>query len=228
MVSTREPAVPPLGRYRKMRDFQATPEPAPMDTKPAAGQRQPRFVVQKHWASRLHYDFRLQLDGVLVSWALPKGLSYDPKEKRIPEGPAACHGTCAFRYFWQLVFPEARREDGHARSQGARPRLVAKSPAAANPLRRRHKCARCASLMACNARILASKVWLLCIRHFSTSCFLALADQLFLFSMRQITLFRDVVTNPLSPRRAPRQRIDRAFRKPIPNHKLRNSSPRNS
>jgi bifunctional non-homologous end joining protein LigD len=66
-----------------MRDFEATSEPAPIDASPAAGSEQPCFVVQKHWASRLHYDFRLELDAVLVSWALPKGLSYDPKEKRI-------------------------------------------------------------------------------------------------------------------------------------------------
>lgn len=65
-----------------MRDFEVTPEPAPSaDVTSKSGHL--GFVVQKHWASRLHYDFRLELDGVMVSWALPKGLCYDPKEKRI-------------------------------------------------------------------------------------------------------------------------------------------------
>ncbi len=65
-----------------MRDFAHTPEPAParrMTRRPA----RLGFVIQKHWASRLHYDFRLELDGVLVSWAIPKGPCYDPKEKRM-------------------------------------------------------------------------------------------------------------------------------------------------
>ncbi|MGE8160375.1 DNA ligase D [Paraburkholderia sp. NPDC080076] len=83
MVSARDPTSPPLSRYRKMRDFRVTPEPAPSAAYASVGLAHLGFVVQKHWASRLHYDFRLELDGVLVSWALPKGLSYDPKEKRI-------------------------------------------------------------------------------------------------------------------------------------------------
>lgn len=82
MASAREPRPSPLARYTKMRNFGVTPEPAPSaETTIRSGHL--GFVVQKHWASRLHYDFRLEMDGVLVSWALPKGLCYDPKEKRI-------------------------------------------------------------------------------------------------------------------------------------------------
>ncbi|MBB6558816.1 DNA ligase D-like protein (predicted ligase)/DNA ligase D-like protein (predicted 3'-phosphoesterase) [Acidovorax soli] len=74
----------PLAKYNAKRDFSKTAEPAGTPSKrasknSAAGALQ--FVVQKHWASRLHYDFRLELDGVMVSWAVPKGPSYDPKMK---------------------------------------------------------------------------------------------------------------------------------------------------
>jgi bifunctional non-homologous end joining protein LigD len=83
MVSARDTTSPPLSRYRKMRDFGVTPEPAPSAANASVGLGHPGFVVQKHWASRLHYDFRLELDGVLLSWAVPKGPCYDPKEKRM-------------------------------------------------------------------------------------------------------------------------------------------------
>jgi bifunctional non-homologous end joining protein LigD len=82
MASKRDPATPTLSRYRRKRDFLVTPEPAPSSSNKSADEN-PRFVVQKHWASRLHYDFRLEHDGVLLSWAVPKGPCYDPTEKRM-------------------------------------------------------------------------------------------------------------------------------------------------
>jgi bifunctional non-homologous end joining protein LigD len=75
----------PLSRYHEKRDFAATPEPAGASAKgPAARAKEAlSFVIQKHWASRLHYDFRLELDGVLLSWAVPKGPSFDPKKMQM-------------------------------------------------------------------------------------------------------------------------------------------------
>lgn len=73
----------PLARYNAKRDFSKTTEPAGVVHRRAAGEADGalQFVVQKHWAYRLHYDFRLELDGVMLSWAVPKGPSYDPKVK---------------------------------------------------------------------------------------------------------------------------------------------------
>jgi len=68
-----------LKNYREMRDFRRTPEPAGEEH----GRRQgPIFVVQKHDARNLHYDLRIEVNGVLKSWAVPKGPSTDPEQKK--------------------------------------------------------------------------------------------------------------------------------------------------
>lgn len=69
-----------LDEYRRKRDFERTPEPRGRGRRDG---RAPRFVVQEHAARSHHYDFRLEVDGVLKSWAVPKGPSTNPKDKRM-------------------------------------------------------------------------------------------------------------------------------------------------
>src|SRR5438309_8659451 len=75
-----------LSRYRVRRNPATTNEPGVRtrsQTRRGGRQVSPRFVIQKHAASSLHYDFRLEVEGVLKSWAVPKGPSTDPREKRL-------------------------------------------------------------------------------------------------------------------------------------------------
>ena len=71
-----------LRAYREKRDFRRSPEPKGTRGR-MRKKKEPRFVIQKHDASSLHYDFRLEVEGVLKSWAVPKGPSTDPREKRL-------------------------------------------------------------------------------------------------------------------------------------------------
>ena len=85
-ATKRQPSKTPeqtsdLTSYREKRDFSRTPEPPPEH--PAAAEGALTFVIQKHAARQLHYDFRLELDGVLKSWSVPRGPSLDTGEKRL-------------------------------------------------------------------------------------------------------------------------------------------------
>ena len=125
-----------LAEYRRKRDFSKTPEPEG-GTAPG-GVKALRFVIQKHAASRLHFDLRLELDGVMKSWAVPKGPSLDPTVKRlamqvedhpieyntfegiIPEGEY-CGGTVMlwdrgwYTYWQRDPDPVARLREGYAK-----------------------------------------------------------------------------------------------------------------
>jgi len=70
----------PLKKYKEKRDFERTPEPVSGEK---SSSKNPRFVIQKHDASKLHYDLRLEVGNVLKSWAIPKGPSTDPGQKRL-------------------------------------------------------------------------------------------------------------------------------------------------
>ena len=79
-MARKAKAPEPLAEYVRKRDFAATPEPQGSKRRASTALR---FVVQKHRASRLHYDFRLEADGVLASWAIPKGPTLDTRERRL-------------------------------------------------------------------------------------------------------------------------------------------------
>src|ERR1700693_1990311 len=73
----------PLNEYRKKRDFKISPEPSADHAAPKAPKSSLIYVIQKHRAAQLHYDFRLEFRGTLLSWAIPKGPSLDPSIKRL-------------------------------------------------------------------------------------------------------------------------------------------------
>jgi DNA ligase D-like protein (predicted 3'-phosphoesterase) len=98
-TSTKKPKT-----YEEKRDFDKTPEPGGGEGNLDWANARPIFVIQKHDASTLHYDFRIEVDGVLKSWAVPKGPSTDPSQKRLAV-PTEDH-PIAYADFEGVIPPE--------------------------------------------------------------------------------------------------------------------------